>query len=480
MLFKGVALLLALINLVSGHNQLPPPVERSSDAQCFESDAWPVGPGNLLIPQPPSADLASLTSQIDPNRVESIINKLVSFGTRHTLSSQTDPVRGIGAARDWIATEMRSLASNAIKGTSVEITVPSYIQQTDLASAILFPVNISNIIATIKGTENSNRVYIITGHYDSRVTSIENFTDDAPGADDDGSGVAIVMELVRIFARHAPPKATIMLGAVAGEEQGLFGSAFFAQQMKDAGMDVQGMFTNDIVGSSKSDRGVTDANSIRLFAQGIPSSETSAQVAERISIGGENDSPARELARFTNEVASNAVTDMTVRVIYRADRFLRGGDHEPFLDQGYAAARFTEPNEDFAHQHQDVRVDNTGKQFGDLAEFCDFNFITRVGRVNLAAIWSLAQAPATPKNVTIDTSVLTNNSTFTWAVDTTGEVAEYEVVWRATNDPFWTHVIPVGLVGKTTVLLSKDNTAFGIRAVGKNGFTSPATFPFPG
>ncbi|TCD61467.1 hypothetical protein EIP91_008402 [Steccherinum ochraceum] len=458
--------------------QLPPPIPRSSDSQCFATDAWPVGPGTTLVPQAPDAELTSILSEIDPKRVEAIITKLVSFGTRHTLSNQTDPQRGIGAARDWIASQMRGFAANARKGTNVTVTVPSYIQGP--AESIPFNVNISNIITTIQGSEKSNRVYIITGHYDSRVTDIMNFTDDAPGADDDGSGVAVAMELARILATRAPPKATVILGAVAGEEQGLFGAAFLAKQMVEAGMDVQGMFTNDIVGASKADDGVLDANSIRLFAQGIPSSETASKTSQRISIGGENDSPARQLARFANEVASNSVTDMKVRVIYRADRFLRGGDHEPFLDAGFPAARFTEPNEDFAHQHQDVRVDSTGKQFGDLAEFCDFNFITRVGRVNGAILWSLANAPETPKNVTIDTSVLTNNSTFSWTLDSTGEVAGYEVVWRATDDPLWTNVIPVGLVDTTTVNLSKDNAVFGIRAVGKNGFRSPATFPFPG
>ena len=236
----------------------------------------------------------------------------MSFGTRHTLSNQTDPVRGIGAARDWIAAQMRGFAAAAKKGTNITISVPSYIQP--VASGILFPVNISNIIATIQGTDEPNRVYIITGHYDSRVTSLDNFLDDAPGADDDGSGVAVIMELARIMATVAPPRATIMLGAVAGEEQGLYGSTFFAQQMKDAGMDVQGMFTNDIVGSPKGDDGFVDPNSIRLFGKGIPSTESASTVATRESIGGENDSPARELARFTQEVASNTVTGMSGNV----------------------------------------------------------------------------------------------------------------------------------------------------------------------
>ncbi|KAI0075519.1 Zn-dependent exopeptidase [Panus rudis PR-1116 ss-1] len=476
--FRLITIFLSFFTiLVHGASRLSQPLARSGEAVCFPNDAWPTGPGSTLIPQAPSAELREILNQVDPKRVEAIITKLVSLGTRHTLSNQTDPKRGIGAARDWIASQMRSFAAAAPKGTNVTVTVPSYIQP--VANRIPFPVNISNVILTIQGTEKSNRVYIITGHYDSRVTDIMNFTDDAPGADDDGSGVAVAMELARIMSTRAPPKATIMLGAVAGEEQGLFGANFFAQTMFEAGADVQGMFTNDIVGSSKADDGFVDANSIRLFAQGIPSTENATQIAARTSIGGENDSPARQLARFTHEVASNSVTDMKVRVVYRLDRFLRGGDHEPFLDRGYAAARFTEPNEDFAHQHQDVRVDSTGKQFGDLIEFCDFNFITRVAKVNGAAIWSLAQAPGTPKNVTIDTSQLSNDSQFFWDLDTTGEVAGYEVLWRETDQPFWSNVIPVGLVNTATVNLSKDNAVFGIRAVGKNGYRSPATFPFP-
>ncbi|KAH8084349.1 Zn-dependent exopeptidase [Cristinia sonorae] len=477
---EPIFLLVAFASLTQGLRilQLPPPEARSSDKQCFATDAWPSGPGHTLLPQTTSSELRSILAEIDPKRIEAIIHKLVSFGTRHTLSSQTDPKRGIGAARDWIASEMRGFAAHARRGTKVTVTVPSYLQGP--ATRIPFSVNISNIITTIQGTEKSNRAYIITGHYDSRVTDIMNFTDDAPGADDDGSGVAIAMELARILATRPPPKATIMLGAVAGEEQDLFGSAFFAKQMAEAGVDVQGMFTNDIVGSSKADDGLVDAHSIRLFAQGIPSSENATQIARRTTIGGENDSPARQLARFAHEVASNDATNMQVRVVYRLDRYLRGGDHEPFLQQGFPAARFTEPNEDFAHQHQDVRVDSvTGRQFGDLPEFCDFDFIARVGRVNGAILWSLANAPGTPKNVTIDTSVLSNDSKFFWNLDETGEVAGYEVVWRATDEPFWTNVIPVGFVDTTTVNLSKDNVAFGIRAVGKNGLRSPATFPFP-
>lgn len=282
---------------------------RASDAQCALDATWPLGPGGPLIPQAMSRDLEHILWQIDPKNIKNIISKLVSFGTRHTLSNQTDPVRGIGAARDWIAAQMRESAAAAIPGTDVSVSVPSYIQPAQ--GRILFPVNISNVITTIRGSDEPNRVYIITGHYDSRVTDINNYTDDAPGADDDASGVAIVMELARILAKHAPPRATIMLGAVAGEEQGLFGASFFAKQMVEAGADVQGMFTNDIVGSPKGDGSLVDPFSIRLFAQGIPTTENATRQAQRESIGGENDSPARQLARFTHEVASNAVTGMT-------------------------------------------------------------------------------------------------------------------------------------------------------------------------
>ena len=245
------------------------------------------------------------------------------------------------------------------------------------------------------------------------------------------------------------------------------------------------MFTNDIVGSSTGDDGFKDPYNIRLFAQGLPPisagppggvAETSARRETRLSVGGENDSPARELGRYIRSVASNKATEMTVQVIYRLDRYLRGGDHRPFLEAGYPAVRFTEPNENFNHQHQDIRVEN-GTQYGDLIEFVDFDFVARVGKVNGAALWNLANAPATPANVTVNTTALGNDSTFYWR-KSKGAV-EYEVLYRPTSAPFWTGVISVGDVDTATVDLSKDNVVFGVRAVGKGGFRSPAGFPFP-
>ena len=434
---------------------------------------WPDGPGRANKPQPPGDELRSILAAVDPDRVEAIVRKLVSFGTRHTLSDQDDPERGIGAARDWIFREMTSSAARS--GGRMTVEKQSYVQPP--ADRIPVATRITNVLATLRGSKHPDRVYVISGHYDSRVTDVLNSTSDAPGADDDASGVAVSMELARVLATHEP-EATIVLAAVAGEEQGLFGSDHMAGQFQKAGKDVQGMFTNDIVGSSTADDGERDPKSLRLFAEGVPTDETEAEAAIRESVGGENDSPARQLARFVTEVADNRATGMRVRVIYRRDRFLRGGDQISFLERGYPAARFTEPNENFAHQHQDVRVEN-GVQFGDLPQFCDFDYIARVARVNAATLWSLANAPGTPKNVQVLTAELTNDTELTWDANQEADLDHYEVVWRPTIEDDWTHVIDVGRANRARINLSKDNVFFGVRAVDRTGMRSPAAFPTP-
>ncbi len=438
------------------------------------TDNWPPGPGQQIVPQPPDSELLRLLGEIDPARLRATIEKLVSFGTRHTASSQTDPVRGIGAATNWIYGELQKIA--ATSGGRMTVEIQSYIQQP--ASRIPVPTEIKNVIATLRGSSSPDRIYVVTGHIDSRVTDVLNFTADAPGADDDGSGVAAMMELARVMATRSP-EATIVFAGVAGEEQGLYGSAHMAQIYKAAGADVQGMFSNDIVGSSTADDGAKDPYHIRLFAEGVPTSETPAQTSTRQSVGGEGDSSSRQLARFVTDVASNGVTGMTVEVIYRRDRYLRGSDHISFLRQGYPANRFTEPNENFAHEHQDTRIEN-GQQFGDLIEFVDFDFLGRVTQVNAAALWSLANAPGTPKHVVIDTTQLTNDSTLRWDQGTEADLAGYEVVWRSCTEPDWTHRIPVGNVTTATINLSKDNVFLGVRAVDSDGHYSPVAFPVPG
>jgi hypothetical protein len=429
------------------------------------------GPGRPVRPQSPDAESRAIMREIDEHRIEAIVRKLASFGTRHTLSSQDDPVRGIGAARDWLLAEMSKFANDH---TTVELQ--SYLQPA-APPRIPVEVKITNIVATVRGSTTPERIYVISGHYDSRCTDVLDGVKDAPGANDDASGVAVAMELLRIMSVRQP-KSTIVFAAVAGEEQGLFGSDFMAKQFKAANADVQAMFTNDIIGSSTSDKGTHDPHTIRLFAEGVPTAETPAQASVRRSVGGENDSSSRQLSRFVRSVAVNDATEMNVRVIYRRDRYLRGGDHISFLTQGYPAARFTEPNENFAHQHQDVRLVD-GVQFGDLPEFCDFEFITRAARVSATVMWSLANGPGTPKNAKIDTSQLTNQTTLLWTRGTEPDLAGYEIVWRETTDSDWTHFINVGDVTTGKIDLSKDNVFFGVRAVDKSGRHSPVAFPVP-
>jgi Peptidase family M28 len=432
------------------------------------------GPGDPVRPQEPDAGLRALLREVDARRIEATVNRLVAFGTRHTLSSQTDPVRGIGAARDWLFARFQEIA--ATSGGRMTVELQSFVQPA--GPRIPVPTTITNVIATLRGTSTPERVYVVSGHYDSRVTDVLNGTSDAPGADDDGSGVAAALELARLFATR-PTEATIVFTAVAGEEQGLFGSAFMAAQMKAAAVDVQAMFSNDIIGASQAFDGTPpDPRTVRLFVEGVPTSETAQQTAIRQATGGENDGPSRQLGRFVESVAQNDETGMRVRLIWRRDRFLRASDHVSFLQQGYPAARFTEPRENYNHEHQDTRVEN-GVQFGDLPEFCDFGYIARVTKVNAATLWSLAQGPGTPKGVQILTAALTNLSTLRWTRGTEPDLAGYEVVWRETTASDWTRVIPVGDVVSVTIDLAKDNVQFGVRAVDRDGHRSPVAAPVP-
>jgi peptidase M28-like protein len=422
----------------------------------------------------PDRELRAILRDIDPRRIEATVRRLVAFGTRHTLSVQDDPVRGIGAARDWLLAEFQRAAATSDGRMTVELD--SFIQP--VSGRVPEPTRITNVVATLRGSVTPERVYVVTGHYDSRVTDVLDATSDAPGADDDASGVAVVLEVARVLATRAP-EATIVLAAVAGEEQGLYGSDHLAQRFRDAGTDIQAMFSNDIVGTGNAHDGSPgEPHSVRLFVEGVPTAETAAEATVRKSVGGENDGPSRQLGRFVDDVASNDQTGMRVRQIWRRDRYLRGSDHISFLLRGYPAARFTEPRENFAHEHQDVRIED-GVQYGDLIEFCDFAYIARVARVNAAALWSLAEAPGTPKGVVIDTTQLTNTTTLRWQLGAEPDLAGYEVVWRETTAADWTDSLAVGKVSTATLDLSKDNVFFGVRAVDTDGHRSPVAAPAP-
>jgi Zn-dependent M28 family amino/carboxypeptidase len=429
--------------------------------------------------QPVPAEFRGMLDQMSAANIKTTINKLVSFGTRQTLSSQTDPKRGIGAARDYIFQTLQGYA--AASGGRMTVAEQPFIQPKSKDPDARNPRNtkITNIVATLKGTEpaSANRVYVVSGHYDSRCTGAIDFKCDAPGADDDGSGVAAMMEMARVMSQHSFD-ATIKFITVAGEEEDLYGSAHFAKVAKQQHTDIEGMLNNDIIGSDTGPNGQKMPFTIRLFSEGIPTVLTPAAIADLQNVGGESDSPARELARYVQEVAQNNATHMTIEQVYRRDRYLRGGDQISFLQNGYPAVRFTEPIENFDHEHQTPRTVH-GVQFGDLAKFMDFNFNDRVARVNALTLMNLADAPATPKKVQIDATQLTNSTTLEWAKNTEPDLKGYEVVWRATTDSDWTHVIPVGKKTRVTVPLSKDNVYFGVRAVNAAGFRSPVAFPTP-
>jgi hypothetical protein len=348
----------------------------------------------VAVPQQFDKDLRAMLREIDPDRIKAIILKLVSFGTRHTLSSQTDPVRGIGAATEWVFGQMQAIAATSSGRMTVQ--KQSFVQPA--GPRIPTPTTITNVIATLQGTASPERFYVVTGHLDSRVTDVLNFTSDAPGADDDGSGVAVVLELARIFATRQFP-GTLVFGIVCGEEQGTFGSIFMANQMKAAGNDVQGMFSNDIVGASQAFDGTKpDPHTLRLFLEGVPTNATPQVIQLLQLVGGENDGLSRQLGRFAVTSAPRELTDMNIRVIWRRDRYLRGSDHNSFQALGFPAARFTEPRENFNHEHQDVRVEN-GVQFGDLPQFVDFDYVARVAKVNASVMWALATGPSMPKSL---------------------------------------------------------------------------------
>jgi Zn-dependent M28 family amino/carboxypeptidase len=427
----------------------------------------------------PNPEIAKMVREVSAKNIEATIRKLVSFGTRNTLSEQNNPNRGIGAARDWLYSEFQKVSADC--GNCLTVEKQSFLQPANPPprGRVPQPTTLTNIVATLRGTTDPDRIYVVSGHYDSMCNlDATDVTCDAPGANDDASGAATSLELARVMSKRKFD-ATIVFMTVAGEEQGLLGSTYFAEQAKQKAINIEAMFTNDIIGGVTSYKNAPDRQSVRVFAEGVPSDETAAQAATRRSVGGENDSPSRQLGRYIKEVADVYSPRFKVALIYRRDRYLRGGDHIPFLERGFAAVRFTEPHEDYTHQHQSVKVVD-GKQYGDLPEFVDFGYVANVARVNLASLASLALAPAKPKNVSILTTRLTNDTDLKWDANTDADLAGYEVVWRATTAPFWTHSVFVGNVTTYTAKeMSKDNYFFGVRAVDKGGNKSPVVYPRP-
>ena len=430
-------------------------------------------------PPPPDPEIAKMIAEISAERIQRSIFVLSSFKTRHTLSDPAPSGDGIGGAGAWIRAEFERVS--AASGGRLRVGTDEF-KQAPQAPRVPRPVAITNVVATLPGSrpESADRSYVVCAHYDSMPKNVLDPESPAPGADDDASGVAAVVEMARVMSHYDFP-ATLEFIAFAGEEQGLFGSAHWAAEARRKGRDIAAVLNNDIVGGTHGPGGAVDRHSVRLFAQGVPPAAALDDAwVQRIRAGGENDSPARELARAVRDIAAAYVPSMAVRVIFRSDRYLRGGDHLSFLDNGYPAIRFTEPMEDFHHQHENPRTEN-GIVYGDTPEFVDFIYVGDVARVNTAALAALARAPAAPRKVEIETARLENDTTLRWLPNTEPDLAGYRIVWRDTTAPFWEHSrdVPKDTVRVTMPGLSKDNAVFGVEAFDTSGRASPAVFPSP-
>ena len=426
-------------------------------------------------PAKPDPEITKMVKEVSAKNIEASIRKLVSFGTRNTLSEQDNPTRGIGAARDWIFNEFVKISQDC--GGCLDVQKEAFVQPK--GNRIPEPTTLTNVFAILNGTTDAKRYYVVSGHYDSMCTSPTDAVCDAPGANDDASGTAVSIELARVMSKRKFD-ATIIFMAVPGEEQGLLGAANFAERAKQSNMNIEAMFTNDIVGGVTTQKKSQFRNKVRVFSEGVPSNETEQQAGTRRSVGGENDSASRQLARYIKEQSDRYLKKFGVMMIYRRDRYGRGGDHIPFVERGFTGVRITESDEDYTHQHQNVRTEN-GIFYGDTPEFVDFEYTANVARVNLIALANLALAPAKPKGVTIVTGKLTNDTELKWEANTDADIAGYEVVWRDTTAAEWTNSVNVGnVLTYTAPSMSKDNYFFGVRSVDKQANKSPVVYPRPG
>ncbi|MEJ7828830.1 MAG: M28 family metallopeptidase, partial [Segetibacter sp.] len=386
-------------------------------------------------------------------------------GTRNTLSSSTDKKRGIGAARDYVLSKFNEFA----KQSGGRLT--AMIDTTTIAAdgrRVDVPTLLGNVMATLKGTDaNDKRIFLISGHLDSRATDVMNRTIDAPGANDDGSGVAAVMECARIMSKRSFP-ATIIFVAVSGEEQSLLGSGYLANKAKKDGWNIEAMLNNDIMGSNNSNEtNIIDNTRVRVFSEGLPAFELDKNAANIRSLGLENDGKARQLARYVKEIGERYVDNLDVVMVYRNDRFLRGGDHTPFVTNGYTAVRITEMNENYEHQHQDVRTEK-GIRYGDLTEFMDFEYLRKNTALNLANLANLSKSPQLPQEVKVDVKNLTNSTFLYWKSPASGKAKGYYVLMRETASPKWQKKF---YTTQTEMRLpySKDNYFFAVQSVSEDG-----------
>ena len=429
----------------------------------------------------PDPQIAEALKQISAEHIQATIEKLVTFKNRSTLSSNDQEMisqgLGVTAAAKWIQEEFERYAQAC--GGCLQVKADSFTQP--VAARVPTPTPLTNVYAVLQGSdpENAKRIYLVTGHYDSRNSDTLNTKDAAPGSNDDASGTAVSLECARVLSKYKFP-ATLIFLSVAGEEQGLDGAKHFAQIARHEGWDIQGVLNNDIVGGNTTPGdSLQRKDTVRVFSEGIPASAKPEDVTRMRNLGGENDSPSRELARYIRSTAKEYLPKFQPTLIFRRDRFLRGGDHTAFNEEGFAGVRFTEYREDFNHQHQNVRTEN-GIEYGDMLKFVDFAYVGNVARMNAGTLASLALAPAPPANVRIDTRGLTNDTTLTWEASPGGLATQYQILWRDADQPYWQHAMnaPTGNTSMT-LPISKDNVIFAIRALDAKGHPSLPVVPRP-
>jgi Peptidase family M28 len=436
---------------------------------CFSSALF----SQTIIRKDPQIE--NMVKEVSADSLKSYITKLVSFGTRNTLSVQTDAKRGIGSARTWVLGRFNEIAKQSDGRLTAFIDTTIYKKD---GRRVDRDIILGKVVATLKGNDpNDNRIFIISGHLDNMRSNVMDSTGDAPGANDDGSGVAAVIECARIMSKQSF-SATIIFVAVSGEEQGLLGSNYMAEKAKKENWNIEAVLNNDIMGSNNSsETNIINNTRVRVFSEGLSILDTGKNLTNIRNLGLENDGKARQLARYCKEIGERYVDNLEIIMVYRNDRFLRGGDHTPYVQRGFAAVRFCEMNENYYHQHQDVRMEN-GIQYGDLPEFIDFEYLRKNTCMNLCNLANLAKSPSLPQEVKVDTRKLTNFTNLNWLIPKNGKVKGYYVLLRETTSATWQKKF-FTTDTKMDLPYSKDNYFFAVQSVSENGNESLPVVPMP-
>lgn len=433
--------------------------------------------GIALSQTPKTEVLRDIGAAPSADRIEADITKLVSFGTRHTLSDTTSDSEGIGAARRWLKAEFERISADC--GGCLEVF---YVRDTiEGENRIPEPVEIVNVVAIQRGTADPNRFVVMSGDIDSRVSDVMDAESRSPGANDNASGVAGVLEAARVLSQYEF-EGSIMYAQLSGEEQGLFGGQILADYAKEQGWDIKGVLNNDMIGNIQGINGVIDNTTARVFSEGTRAVETEREARIRRFTGGEVDSPSRNLARYIDKMADLYIRNLDVMMIYRLDRFGRGGHHRPFNAVGYPAVRIMETNEDYVRQHQDIRTED-GVEYGDVLSEVEFDFAAKLTGLNAVTMAAMSWAPSPPAEVQIQGAVRPS-TTLSWKAlspDENPQLAGYKIYWRLTDANQWQKsvFVPADATEHTLENVVIDNYYFGVASVSKDGFESPVVFPGP-